>query len=383
MNSNPTMNLGDYYNRLYKEGGPKKLFVSINPWVIVFGPGWFFYRKMFKVGFLLASFSALFTFALWLSPLTPAIFNKPWIIYLAILGVCSLYADWMYLVHVSKLRKLNKTNITYGLKYGLIGFVFMLSLGILEYYAVKHLQSYKAQQIDRMMEKDGYLSVLLLKAGIVDVNFTGDNGVTLVFHASRNNLVHQLAYLAKMGADLEKPTMGIKPLYAAAIKGHLESVRILLEHGAQVNGISSIKIDSQPSPYQFTALNAAIGMGYFEISKLLIESGADVNCSSKIRTSLPPLPPLYSAILKNDLKAVQLLVENGADINHVAKFDYGTATPLAVAVQSANLNMVKLLLKNKADLQYTPDNTSSLALRTAKQLNKKDIEEYLIAQGAK
>jgi ankyrin repeat protein len=58
----------------------------------------------------------------------------------------------------------------------------------------------------------------------------------------------------------------------AAWNGHLEIVKLLLEHGADVNA----KMEGLG-----TALHLAASNGHLEIVKLLLENGADVNAKTE------------------------------------------------------------------------------------------------------
>jgi ankyrin repeat protein len=66
---------------------------------------------------------------------------------------------------------------------------------------------------------------------------------------------------------------GETALHLAAGEGHLEIVKLLLEHGADVNAKTAYE----------TALHLAAGEGHLEIVKLLLEHGADVNAKTAVR----------------------------------------------------------------------------------------------------
>lgn len=93
-------------------------------------------------------------------------------------------------------------------------------------------------------------------------------------------------------------------------------------------------------------LIGAIKKGDIKEVEKLIADGADVNKREGIVT------PLYWAVWKNNPEMVKYLLDNGADINKAVYFqNKPSATPLHIAVYQGNLEIVKLLIKRGADLE--------------------------------
>jgi ankyrin repeat protein len=67
---------------------------------------------------------------------------------------------------------------------------------------------------------------------------------------------------------------GLTALHLSAQNGHLEIVKLLLEHGADVKAKTELFCE--------TTLHLAARNGHFEIVKLLLEHGADVNAKTEI-----------------------------------------------------------------------------------------------------
>jgi uncharacterized protein len=156
---------------------------------------------------------------------------------------------------------------------------------------------------------------------------------------------------------------GLTPLIFAAREGDLESTKLLLDAGADIN---------QTSEYGWTPLLTATNNRHYILGKYLIERGADVNKANKGHWT-----PLYLAtdnrnieggdypVPKPDmdhLEYIKLLLEHGADPNAAAKdntltrtiftmqwFYEDGCTPFVRAAQSSDTELMQLLLDWGAD----------------------------------
>jgi ankyrin repeat protein len=156
---------------------------------------------------------------------------------------------------------------------------------------------------------------------------------------------------------------GLTALVLAAREGDLESAKLLLEAGADVN---------QTTEYGWTPLLTATNNRHYKLAEYLIEHGADVNRANKGKWT-----PLYLAtdnrnieggdfpVPKPDmdhLEYIKFLLDHGADPNAQAKdntltrtiftmqwFIEAGATPFVRAAQSSDLELMKLLLSHGAD----------------------------------
>jgi|GEM_PF-127023 len=164
---------------------------------------------------------------------------------------------------------------------------------------------------------------------------------------------------------------GLTPLIFAAREGDIESVKLLLEAGADVN---------QTSEFGWTALLTATQNRYYQLGKYLLEQGADPNLANKNGWN-----PLYIATDNRNIEGgdyptrepdmdhlayIELLLEHGADPNQRLATDCGRpgcastetrtifthqwlyeegATPFLRAAQSGDLELLKLLLEHGAD----------------------------------
>jgi uncharacterized protein len=168
---------------------------------------------------------------------------------------------------------------------------------------------------------------------------------------------------------------GVPPLVFAARQGDIESAKLLLEHGADVN---------QQTEGGWTALIAAVQNRYYEMAKVLLEHGADPKIQNKGGWSALYLATDNRNIEGGDyptrkpdmdhLEIIKLLIDRGADVNarmhsstetrtiftHQWLYEDG-ATPFLRAAQSSDLALMKLLLEHGADPQLaTDDGTTPL-----------------------
>jgi uncharacterized protein len=156
---------------------------------------------------------------------------------------------------------------------------------------------------------------------------------------------------------------GLTPLIYAARANDIESVKVLLAAGADIN---------QTSNYGWTPLLVATQNRYYALGKYLLERGADPNLANK-----GGWVPLYLAtdnrniengdypVRRGDmdhLEFIKLLLDKGADVNARVKdstetrtvftnqwLDENGATAFLRASQSGDVELMKLLLSRGAD----------------------------------
>lgn len=110
----------------------------------------------------------------------------------------------------------------------------------------------------------------------------------------------------------------------------VDIVRIFLDRGCDVNAV-----DPRPNSTGETPLYDAVASNYRESVKLLLERGADAN--AKIDGYLQT--PLHQAALSGEPKIAELLLQAGADPNAL---DHEGSTPLKFAVARLNSTARKL-----------------------------------------
>jgi ankyrin repeat protein len=157
----------------------------------------------------------------------------------------------------------------------------------------------------------------------------------------------------------------VKALNLAADNGHEQIVIFLLQRGADINYNHHIRS---------TALNRAILRGHENTMILLISRGADLTIED-----YDGRPALSIAARTGNTQIVQQLLASGAPINFVNTSIAGTrSTALTEAIQKGSLETVELLVEQGADVNLD----HGLGLQHAIATGKQEIVAYLQAQGA-
>ena len=213
------------------------------------------------------------------------------------------------------------------------------------------------------------------------------DSVTKVYQAARDGSSDLTDLLERLKTEQRKTALETKtkdgsqittPLIIAARNGHLNSVKILLRYGADIEDRGTIKIENDVLK-GCAPLWAAAAAGHLNVVKLLIEQNADVD----VRTSTGGTP-LKAAAYDGYLDIVRCLVESGADVNAC---NHGDESSLMVACSFGHLSVVTYLINKGAfmDLQCNDlnnQNNGKTALHFAVQIGHLEIVSQLLAHGA-
>ena len=158
------------------------------------------------------------------------------------------------------------------------------------------------------------------------------------------------------GDVAEREQGGFTPLLFVAQQGDVESARLLLAAGANVNDVA---------PIGWSALAVAAFKNQVEVGKLLLDSGAEPDAAGAGFTAL------HAAVLRGNLDLVETLLAHGANPNvQITKAtgvrrqsgDYGFsvnvigATPLYLAARYGEVAIMRTLAAAGADLRFAmPD----------------------------
>ena len=169
------------------------------------------------------------------------------------------------------------------------------------------------------------------------------------------------------------PLGGWTPLLFAARNGCLESAKILVEAGADVN---------QQDPDLVSPMVTAIVNGHYDVAAQLIQKGADVNLADRwgraalwaaIDMHTTPhsgRPDVVDSASVSSTELVKLVLARGADVNaqlvlfppYRSLADRGSdnvltigATPLVRAAKAGDVDAVRWLLEKRADPNAVTD----------------------------
>lgn len=145
---------------------------------------------------------------------------------------------------------------------------------------------------------------------------------------------------------------GITPLLTAAMNDNLELVKLLIDNGAKVNYVGSTGY----SVLNSLASNSNVTEETLSIIQMLINNGANINEKEPIEG----FTPLLHAIENNNIDIIKLLIDNDVDVNITDNF--GT-TPLLLAANKKNGVIVDMLLET--DRVILDESTKDLAMHNA------------------
>lgn len=234
----------------------------------------------------------------------------------------------------------------------------------------------------------GYIKSSISQGADVDLRVDSTDA-TLLHFAAWKGQHDTVKLLIDLGADVNATTdWGASPLhYAAGLyskeclvaygsispglsAGHTTTVKLLLEHGADVNirdregstalmksavcnaaDIALLLINHGAElnvrGNQYTALEMAVARGP-EVAALLVKHGAELNT----RDPYAGATPIHTAINLDDVEMVRLLLKHGADVNLRGR---NGGTPLHAAARKGNDILVELLMQYGADTNIKDD----------------------------
>ena len=144
------------------------------------------------------------------------------------------------------------------------------------------------------------------------------------------------SHLLEKGIDPNVIIRGETPLYLAAESGNLAICELLIKAGAKLN-----------PPTQTQPLTAAVRHDLSKIADLLIKQGADVNHLPYFGSDSHAYTALVTALLASNQPMVKKLLAAGADPNRCDP--RYSISPLHFAVVSSNQELLRMLLEAGGD----------------------------------
>ena len=156
-----------------------------------------------------------------------------------------------------------------------------------------------------------------------------------------------LEFLLQQGADINRVSSEGTPLMVAASYGNMDSIKVLLKHGASI----------ETADKNLSAL--ASSLRNFSIFKLLLEYGADPNIPNgaanvlwrAITTPLREYVDEYTGGDEGNYETVKLLVDHGADIR--VRGRHFNETLLHATALYGQADIAKLLIDKGLDVNVT------------------------------
>jgi ankyrin repeat protein len=205
----------------------------------------------------------------------------------------------------------------------------------------------------------------ILKAHPTLVTAKDQGGSTALHHAAGFGNIETVKLLLDKGSEINaKNERDSTPLHWAVASE--AKTRLLLERGAAVNARQT---DGRTPLYNVISME-----NHDDVVRLLLKHGADPNLATANENT-----PLMVAAGRGDVEALNLLIENKTNLN--ARNGAG-ATALINAALSRNPEAVKLLLDHGADVNVMTKRKLTALCEAAMQ-GSEDIVKMLLDRGAK
>lgn len=170
--------------------------------------------------------------------------------------------------------------------------------------------------------------------------------------------------LLASGVDIDAQGFAGRPaIYWATTIESAEPLRLLIEHGAEVN----VPTDNDDSPILRTAQSGDLAK-----LRMLLDAGADPN------TKIAGHPVLFWIATSQHHETARLLIEYGADVNLPNALG---DRPISAAAPSRWPEMLRVLLRANPDVT-TPDHHGTTPLEAAINYGRVEAVQMLLDAGA-
>lgn len=148
----------------------------------------------------------------------------------------------------------------------------------------------------------------------------------------------------QVDVNISEESCGTPLHFAIVEKVNYRIIQKLLEAGANVNAEDNEK---------FTPLHRAVHLNRYKIAVLLLESGANINATCDAKNGFDFWAPLDLAIIGDKLEMVMLLLSYETDID--LKLQTGRYPPLVIACLYGSVRAIEIILEKGADINYSSD----------------------------
>ncbi|KAF0698896.1 hypothetical protein As57867_010456, partial [Aphanomyces stellatus] len=192
-------------------------------------------------------------------------------------------------------------------------------------------------------DKDAAYDIAATKGYVELMALLGEARDTTFFQAvDRLDLKQVQDLLAKGVPNINRMQGPLAPLHAAAAKGNVGILNLLLDYDALVDQVTG---DHEGC---VTALFLASRNGHLDAVKVMCDHGANTAVGSKTNTT-----PLHIAVTENRLEVVRHLLAKGATANTQSR---DGKSPLLTATENGNVDIVSALLaKGELASKYKDD----------------------------
>ena len=170
-----------------------------------------------------------------------------------------------------------------------------------------------------------------------------------------------------------KDHKGFFPIHSAALNGHIDVVKLLIEHNPEQAGFRTKTYGEKSVLKGKTIFHIALYKKDYTLLEALLATKANPNV-----TDLYGRTPFFEAVSSGDAKAIQLL-NSVAELNNHDKNGF---TPLHVAVYNGYLEVVKLLCSNPSVNVNAQDKYGKTPLHLAALTGRYEIFLHLISYQA-
>jgi len=237
-----------------------------------------------------------------------------------------------------------------------------------------HVQKVKSDFMTAITANNIQKAKSLLESNLIDVNaIISKYGETILMRVADIGCKDAVELLNQSKIDVNvRDISGITALMCASARGYDEIVKMLINHGADVN--------NRDIQQQFSALMCAAENGHEKVVRILLEHGADVNAQGNKGQTALMLAVYYghmrdSHMNNNYMETINLLLKFGADVN--IKYCDGD-TALILAVNQGCEEVVNLLLK----YGNVNDENRNIALTKTLQQESNKIHNMLLNHNA-